>query len=102
MAFRRPSRPLDTVAIALASAGFVAHFAFFSLFAWRTVFCFGLGRYAHMAFATVAAVGLASSFLGGILVKYGARTKAARLGIALVALESALASCLLVVAAYTD
>ena len=102
MALRRPSRALDNVALALASAGFVAHVAFLSLFAWRSFFRFGLGKYAPMLFALVAAVGLAASFLGGVLVRYGGRTKAARLGIALVALETALASCLLVAAAYTD
>ncbi len=102
MAFRRPTRTLDTVAIALASAGFVAHFAFLTLFAWRTFVRFGLGRYAHMTFAVVALVGLAASFLGGTLVKYGGRTKAARLGLGLVALATALASCLLIVAAYID
>ena len=92
---------LNRAAGALAAAGGVAHLAFLSLFAWRVVSGSGLGRYAHVLFAALAAVGLASEVLGWSLVKFGGKTKVRRLGLWSIALSTALAAVLLVVASLT-
>lgn len=92
---------VNKAAQALAAAGAVAHLAFFSLFAWRVVSGSGMGRYAHVLFAALAAVGLASEFLGWSLLKFGGKTRIRKLGLWSIALSTALAAVLLVVASVT-
>lgn len=84
---------------ALGSASSVAHFAFLSIFAWR--FIVGRGfRVVSAVWALLAAVGIASSFVGNSLIKHGGRTKARSIGVWLVGASAALASLLLVMASF--
>ncbi len=101
MAFGKPSGALDKAAKALATAGGIAHIAFFSLFAFRVVSGGGVGRFAHVLFATLALIGLGSEFLGWSLIKFGGKTKIRRLGLWAIALSTGLAAVLLVVASVT-
>ena len=101
MAFGRPTSTVDKAAKALATAGGIAHIAFFSLFAYRVVSSGGFGRYAHLLFAFLALVGLGSEFVGWSLMKYGGKTKVRKLGLWAIAFSTALAAGLLVVASLT-
>ena len=93
--------PVDKAAKALATAGGIAHVAFFSLFAWRVISHGGMGRLAHVLFAMLALLGLGFEFVGWSLMKYGGKTKIRKLGLWAIALSTALAAVLLVVASVT-
>jgi hypothetical protein len=89
---------LEQVSASLALADGVAHVAFFGLFGWRMLTHPGFGRLIAGALASLALLGLALSFLGGLLVKHGGRTPAGRVGQWAVAGSTALAALLLVCA----
>ncbi len=102
MAFGKPSGALDKAAKALATAGGVAHIAFFTVFAFRVVSGGGFGRFAHILYAGLALIGLGSEFLGWSLIKFGGRTRVRRLGMWAIALSTGLAAVLLVIASITS
>lgn len=96
--------PLVRAVTALASAGAVAHGAFFVLFAWRvaTAGVFGvLGRFGYMALALGALIGLVSNLVGWSLVRHGGRIRAQKYGLMAIALSTGLAAVLLGFASFT-
>jgi hypothetical protein len=92
---------LERAAGALATAGVAAHLAFVVLFGWRSLTSFGPFRFVAGVFVALALLGVALSFVGGLLVRHGRRTPAAKVGYGAVALSTALAAGLLVVAGWT-
>ena len=92
---------LRKIAGALAAADSVAHVAFLSLFGWRFFKNDDWGRYANIPLVIVAFIGLAAGTLGWILIRYGGKTKAGRLGFWGVALSTGLAAILLFLASWT-
>jgi len=96
--------PLVRAVSALATAGAVAHGAFFVLFAWRiaTAGMFGvLGRFGYMALAFGSVVGLVSNLVGWSLVRHGGRIRAQKYGLMALALSTGLAAVSLGFAALT-
>ena len=92
--------PLDKAAKALATAGGVAHVAFFSLFAFRVVTSSPLSKLANLVFAGLALLGLGAEFVGYSLIRYGGRTRIRRYGLYAIALSTALAAVLLAAASW--
>lgn len=91
---------LQRAARVLATADSVAHAAFFSMFVWRTIAGSGL-RVVQGVCALLAGIGFAAGVVGSMLVKHGGRTKVRTLGLYGIALSTALAGVLLVVANWT-
>jgi hypothetical protein len=89
---------LDRVITVLGAADAIAHLAFFWIFAWRAISSDMLGRVASIVWAVLAALGLAGAIIGRLVVKYGGRTPARRVGVLLIGASTALAGFLLVVA----
>jgi hypothetical protein len=89
---------LEKISASLALVDGLAHVAFFGIFGWRTLTSPGFGRLIAGALASLALLGLALSFLGGLLVKHGGRTPAGRVGRWAVAGSTALATVLLLCA----
>jgi len=101
MAFGRSSGgPLQNAARVLATADSVAHAAFFSMFAYRTVAGSGL-RFVQGICALLAGLGFAAGVVGSMLIKHGGKTKVRTIGLYAVALSTALAGVLLVMANFT-
>ncbi len=92
------SGAMEKAAKALATAGGIAHVAFFSLFAFRVVTSSPLGKATNFVFAALALVGLATEFVGYSLIRYGGRTPARKWGYYAIALSTALAAVLLAAA----
>lgn len=82
---------------ALATAAGIAHGVYIVLFAGRVI-TGGMMRWLAVMCALVAAVGLAASFVGGLLLRYAGRTPARKVGVWCVALSTALAALLLLFA----
>jgi hypothetical protein len=96
------SSGIDKAAKALATAGGIAHVAFFTLFAWRVMAGLNpISKVANVIFAALALVGLGAEFVGWSLMKWGGKTKAKRLGYWAIALSTLLAAVLLVVASWS-
>jgi hypothetical protein len=91
---------LQRAASALAAADGIAHAAFFGLFAWRTVMWSGFGRVASLVFAVLSVVGLLAGILGGMVVRFGGRSKARTIGLWGIGLSTGLAGILLVAASW--
>ena len=91
---------IDKAAKALATAGGVAHVAFFTLFAFRVFTSGPIGKVMNIVFAVVALVGLGAEFVGWSLLKFGGKTRARKLGMWAIALSTALAAVLLVAASW--
>ena len=100
MGFGSSSGALDKAAKALATAGGVAHVAFFSLFAFRVVTSSALGKVTNLVFAGLALLGLAAEFVGYSLIRYGGKTRVRRYGFYALALSTALAAVLLAAASW--
>ena len=94
------SRAIEKAAKALATAGGIAHVAFFSLFAFRVVTSSPLGKMANIVFAVLALLGLAAEFVGYSLIRYGGKTPARKWGYYAIALSTALAAVLLAAASW--
>ncbi len=94
-------RGLARAAKALATAGGVAHVAFFWMFAYRIVASGFLGRPVAIVATVLAALGLVADVVGWMLVKHGGRTPAARLGMWSIAASTALAALLLMLGSWT-
>ena len=92
---------LQKAASALAAADGVAHIAFFAMFAWRMVMGTGF-RIIQAFWAFLALLGMGSGAVGWALMRGNARGKLHRLGSSAVALSTALAAFLLVVASHSD
>ena len=97
---RSPGGPLQNAARVLATADGVAHAAFFSLFAYRTVAGSGL-RLVQGVCALLAGLGFVAGVVGSMLVKHGGRTRVRTFGLYAIALSTALAGVLLVMANFT-
>ena len=95
------SSGLQRAAKALATADGIAHIAFFSMFAWRIITSGPIGKSLAIVFALLSIVGLFSDVVGWMLVKHGGRTPAGKVGIWAIALSTALAAVLLVVASWS-
>jgi hypothetical protein len=95
------SGAIDKAAKALATAGGVAHVAFFSLFAFRVVSSGAAGKVMNLVFALLAVVGLVSEFVGYSLIRYGGKTAVRKYGFYAIALSTALAAVLLAAASWT-
>lgn len=94
------SGAIEKAAKALATAGGIAHVAFFSLFAFRVVTASPMGKVANIVFATLAIIGLGTEFVGYSLIRYGGRTAARKYGYYAIALSTALAAVLLAAASW--
>jgi hypothetical protein len=94
------SGAIEKAAKALATAGGIAHVAFFSLFAFRVVTSGVMGKAANVLFAVLALIGLGAEFVGYSLIRYGGKTKARKLGFYAIALSTALAAVLLAAASW--
>ncbi len=94
------SGAIEKAAKALATAGGIAHVAFFSLFAFRVVTSSPLGKAANIVFAVLALVGLATEFVGYSLIRYGGRTPARKYGYYAIAVSTGLAAVLLAAASW--
>ncbi len=94
------SSAVEKAAKALATAGGVAHVAFFSLFAFRVFTSSPFGKVANIVLAILALVGLTSEFVGYSLVKYGGKTRARKFGYYAIALSTGLAALLLAAASW--
>ncbi len=81
----------------LATAAGVAHGIYVVLFAGRIV-TGTMMRWLAAACAAIALVGVATSFVGGLLLRYGGRTPARRVGVWCIAFSTALAAFLLLFA----
>ena len=68
------SGAIEKAAKALATAGGIAHVAFFTLFAFRVVTTSPLSKVANIVFAVLAMLGLAAEFVGYSLIRYGGKT----------------------------
>jgi hypothetical protein len=88
---------LQKTAATLAAADGVAHIAFFMMFAWRTIAGSGF-RVVQATFALLAMIGIASGTIGWAMIRTGAKGKPRQLGMAAVALSTALAGFLLLMA----
>ncbi len=94
------SGAIEKAAKALATAGGIAHVAFFSLFAFRVVTSSPLGKAANVVFAVLALLGLATEFVGYSLIRYGGKTAARKWGYYAIALSTGLAAVLLAAASW--
>jgi hypothetical protein len=95
------SGAIEKAAKALATAGGVAHVAFFSLFAFRVVSSGLAGKALNLLFAALALVGLASEVVGYSLIRYGGKTRVRKYGLYAIALSTGLAAILLAAASWT-
>jgi hypothetical protein len=95
------SGAVEKAAKALATAGGVAHVAFFSLFAFRVVSSGMAGKAMNLVFATLALIGLGSEFVGYALIRYGGQTRVRKYGLYAIALSTGLAAVLLAAASWT-
>lgn len=95
------SSGLQRAAKALATADGIAHLAFFGMFAWRILTSGPIGKSLAIVFALLAALGLVADVVGWMLVTHGGRTPAGKVGLWAIALSTALASVLLVVASWS-
>lgn len=97
---RTPGR-IDGAAKALATAGGVAHMAFFSVFAYRVIGRdLGFGTIAWAILAALALLGIGANFVGYYLIKHGGRWKAQKWGYLSIAASTALAGVLLAFATF--
>lgn len=87
--------------MALATAGGVAHGAFFMLFALRVIGRDGLGTVGWLILAALAGLGLALNFVGYFLVKRGDRIPR-RWGYLAISVSTGLAGILLGIASWVD
>lgn len=101
MFFRKKPSGLDRAATALATAGGVAHAAFFALFAWRVVSGGFLMKWFNVAFSVCALVGMVLNFVGWALLRNGALKPVRKIGMTAIALSTGLAALLLAVASWT-
>ena len=92
---------LKKAAGALAAADGVAHIAFFAMFAWRMVVGTGF-RVIQALWAGLALVGIVSGAVGWALMRGPSRGPVRRLVSSALALSTALAAFLLVVASNSD
>jgi hypothetical protein len=92
------SGAIEKAAKALATAGGIAHVAFFSLFAFRVVTSSPLSKVANIVFAVLALLGLAAEFVGYSLIRYGGKTRVRKYGFYAIALSTGLAALLLAAA----
>jgi hypothetical protein len=88
------STGLEKAAQALATAGAVAHAAFFMLFVYRV---FGVS-WLYAVLALLAGVGMAANFVGFMLIKHGGKVGARKWGMWCIAFSTADAALLLVLA----
>jgi hypothetical protein len=95
------SGAIEKAAKALATAGGIAHVAFFSLFAFRVVSSGAAGKVMNLVFAFLAVIGLVSEFVGYSLIRYGGKTPVRKYGFYAIALSTALAAVLLAAASWT-
>lgn len=96
--FRKGSGAVERAATALATAGGVAHAAFFTLFALRVIGRDGIGTVGWAILALLALAGLGLSFVGFWLVRM---SRAKRIGYLAIATSTALAGGLLAIASST-
>lgn len=96
--FRKDSSAVERAAMALATAGGVAHAAFFTLFALRVIGRDGIGTVGYAILALFALAGIALNFIGFWLVRM---SRARRIGYLAIAISTALAGALLAVASWT-
>ena len=102
MLFRRSSGGgLSKVTQALSVACGIAHLTFLTMFGWRGFADGGVMRFVNLFFALLAGVGFGLNFLGYMVLKYGGRTKAGKLGVYAIAASTALAALLLALASWT-
>jgi hypothetical protein len=95
------SGAVDKAARALATAGGIAHVAFFSLFAFRVVSSSPMSKVMNLVFATLALIGLGAELIGYSLIRYGGKTRVRKYGLYAIALSTALAAVLLAAASWT-
>ncbi|HQY64626.1 MAG: hypothetical protein IPF92_00515 [Myxococcales bacterium] len=88
------STGLEKAAQALATAGAIAHAAFFTLFIYRV---FGTS-WLYLVLAVLALVGLGANFVGFMLIKHGGRVGARKWGMWCIAFSTADAALLLTLA----
>ncbi len=94
MAFGKQSSGLEKAAQALATAGAVAHAAFFMLFIYRV-----FGRsWLYAVLAILALVGMGANFVGFMLIKHGGKVGARKWGMWCIAFSTADAALLLALA----
>lgn len=101
MFFRKKPDGVEKAAIALATAGGVAHGAFFMLFAWRAIAGGFLMKWFNVAFAVCAAIGIVLNFVGWALLRNGALRPVKKIGVTTIAVSTGLAAILLAVASWT-
>ena len=94
------SGAIEKAAKALATAGGIAHVAFFTLFAFRVVTTSPLSKVANIVFAVLAMLGLAAEFVGYSLIRYGGKTRVRKYGYYAIALSTGLAALLLAAASW--
>ncbi|MGH7281141.1 MAG: hypothetical protein ACRELY_06440 [Polyangiaceae bacterium] len=92
---------LQKAASALAAADGVAHIAFFAMFAWRTVMGSGF-RVIQALWAFLALLGMGSGAVGWALMRGPNRGPTRRVGSSALALSTALAAFLLMVASNSE
>ncbi len=88
------STGLEKAAQALATAGAVAHAAFFMLFIYRV---FGTS-WLYLVLAALALFGMGANFVGFMLIKHGGKAAARKYGMWCIAASTADAALLLVLA----
>lgn len=104
MFFRRKGTPysgIERAAMALATAGGIAHAAFFVLFGWRVIGREGMGTVGWFILAALAGLGFGLNFIGYWLLKRGDRVPR-RWGYLAIATSTALAGILLGIASVVD
>ena len=98
---KKTSSGIERAAMALATAGGIAHVAFFGVFVSRVIGREGIGTIGYAILAVFALAGIAMNFVGYWLIRQGGRPAARRLGYLAVSISTALAGALLAIATWT-